>query len=102
MPRVGDIMCIDDVKVDPQPPRQAGKFTALVFVQDHPGQLKVGVPDPKSGGYKGGFTPSIHIRTAKAHFQMIEIKWKMRKANNTNKQIYYCYKMIICYLNNQL
>jgi len=74
MPRVGDIMCVDDLKVDPVPPRQAGKFTALVFVQDHPGQLKIGVPDAKSGGYKGGFTPSIHIRTAKAPCQMVEIK----------------------------
>jgi len=86
MPRVGDIMAIDDLKVDPQPPRQAGKFTALVFVQDHPGQLKVGTPDTKSGGYKGGFTPSIHIRTAKAPCQMIEIKWKMGKATNNTKQ----------------
>jgi elongation factor 1-alpha len=86
MPRVGDIMAIDDVKLDAQPPRQAGKFTALVFVQDHPGQLKVGVPDNKSGGYKGGFTPSIHIRTAKAPCQMIEIKWKMGKATNNTKQ----------------
>jgi elongation factor 1-alpha len=86
MPRVGDIMAIDDLKVDPQPPRQAAKFTALVFVQDHPGQLKVGTPDHKSGGYKGGFTPSIHIRTAKAPCQMVEIKWKMGKATNNTKQ----------------
>merc|ERR1719437_394196 len=36
MPRCGDVMAIDDLKLDPQPPRQAAAFTALVFVQDHP------------------------------------------------------------------
>ncbi len=33
MPRVGDVMAIDDVKLDPNSPRPAKAFTALVFVQ---------------------------------------------------------------------
>ena len=85
MPRVGDVMCIEDPKQDPNPPKSADKFTALVFVQDHPGQLKCSQPDKKSGGYKGGFTPSIHIRTAKAPCQMVEIAWKMGKSTNNVK-----------------
>jgi len=84
MPHTGDVMCIDDPAVDPNPPKQAAKFTALVFVQDHPGQLKASTRDGK-GGEKGGFTPSIHIRTAKAPCQMLEIKWKMGKATNNTK-----------------
>jgi len=84
MPHTGDVMCIDDPAADPSPPKQASKFTALVFVQDHPGQLKAAIPDGK-GQYKGGFTPSIHVRTAKAPCQMLEIKWKMGKATNNTK-----------------
>jgi len=84
MPHIGDVMCIEDLKNDPNPPRAAEKFTALVFVQDHPGQLKPSQQDGK-GVWKGGFTPSIHIRTAKAPCQMTEIKWKMGKATNNQK-----------------
>eukprot|EP00488_Nonionellina_sp_1-RS-2012_P000782 TRINITY_DN123_c0_g1_i1.p1 TRINITY_DN123_c0_g1~~TRINITY_DN123_c0_g1_i1.p1 ORF type:complete len:241 (-),score=85.18 TRINITY_DN123_c0_g1_i1:23-745(-) len=95
MPRSGDVMAIDDVKVDPFPPRQAASFNALVFVQDHPGKLKhakLEKTKPKGKGgkgastteiqevYKGGFTPSIHIRTAKAPCRMVDIKWKMGKS----------------------
>jgi elongation factor 1-alpha len=83
MPRVGDVMCLDDGS-DPNPPKQVAQFTALVFVQDHPGQLKCAVKDGK-GEYKGGFTPSIHIRTAKAPCQMLEIKWKSGKSTNNQK-----------------
>jgi elongation factor 1-alpha len=89
MPRSGDVMAIDDIKVDPDPPREVASFNALVFVQDHPGQLKCGKKekDNKTGEmiYKGGFTPSIHIRTAKSPCQMVEIKWKMGKSTNNQK-----------------
>lgn len=84
MPKIGDVMCVDDPKEDPNPPKQSTQFTALVFVQDHPGQLKCAVKDGK-GEYKGGFTPSIHIRTAKAPCQMLEIKWKSGKSTNNQK-----------------
>merc|ERR1712152_47913 len=42
MPHTGDVMAIDDIKVDPNPPKAAAEFTALVFVQDHPGKLSCG------------------------------------------------------------
>eukprot|EP00490_Sorites_sp_Unknown_P021420 CAMPEP_0114670752 /NCGR_PEP_ID=MMETSP0191-20121206/39995_1 /TAXON_ID=126664 /ORGANISM="Sorites sp." /LENGTH=46 /DNA_ID= /DNA_START= /DNA_END= /DNA_ORIENTATION= len=45
MPRVGDVMAIDDINADPDPPKAAKQFTALVFVQDHPGQLKAAKAD---------------------------------------------------------
>jgi elongation factor 1-alpha len=84
MPQVGDVMAIDDLKLDPTPPRAAKSFTALVFVQDHPGQLKCSTArDEKSAtGFKGGFTPSIHIRTAKAPCQMVKINWKSGKSTS--------------------
>ncbi|ETO35267.1 hypothetical protein RFI_01796 [Reticulomyxa filosa] len=56
IPQTGDVVCIDDPAVDPNPPKQATKFTAFVFVQDHPEQLKESTNDEK-GNYKGGFTP---------------------------------------------
>merc|ERR1719204_1316656 len=84
MPHTGDVMAIDDIKVDPNPPKPAKEFTALVFVQDHPGKLSCGKleKDKKTGEEvcKGGFTPSIHIRTAKAPCQMMSINWKMGKS----------------------
>merc|ERR1712173_560366 len=51
MPRTGDVMAIDDLKLDPVPPRAAAEFTALVFVQDHPGKLSCGKQekDKKTG-----------------------------------------------------
>jgi len=89
MPHTGDVMAIDDVKEDPNPPRACKEFTALVFVQDHPGKLSCGKmeKDKKSGEQvcKGGFTPSIHIRTAKAPCQMTAINWKMGKSTSNAK-----------------
>merc|ERR1719203_1396033 len=47
----GDVLAIDDIKEDPEPPRAAKEFTALVFVQDHPGKLSCGKQekDKKTG-----------------------------------------------------
>merc|ERR1712130_757069 len=42
LPKVGDVMAIDDLRSDPNPPRVCKQFTALVFVQDHPGKLSCG------------------------------------------------------------
>lgn len=88
MPHVGDVMCIDKEAGDDNPPKAAKKFTALVFVQDHPGQLKPATEQKQKDGtieMKGGFTPSMHIRTAKAPCQMLRIKWKMGKSTATQK-----------------
>merc|ERR1719361_1094690 len=76
MPRTGDVMYKDG---DANPPLQVTQFTAMCFVQDHPGQLKCS----KDG--KGGFTPSIHVRTAKAPCQLVEIKWKQGKSTGNQK-----------------
>jgi len=89
MPKSGDVMAIDDIKLDPNPPKAVEEFTALVFVQDHPGKLSCGKQekDKKSGDmiFKGGFTPSIHVRTAKAPCQMIGIEWKCGKSTSNIK-----------------
>lgn len=89
MPHTGDVMAIDDIKEDPNPPRACKEFTALVFVQDHPGKLSCGKTEmdkkTKTEVVKGGFTPSIHIRTAKAPCQMTAINWKMGKSTSNAK-----------------
>jgi elongation factor 1-alpha len=79
MPKAGDVMFIDGEKIDKSPPADTLEFTAAVFVQDHPGQLKASVDG------KGGFTPSIHIRTAKAPCQMVKINWKKGKSTGGQK-----------------
>jgi len=79
MPKVGDIMFVNNENGDDSPPAAAEEFTAAVFVQAHPGQLKAAING------KGGFTPSIHVRTAKSPCQMREIKWKRGKSTGGQK-----------------
>merc|ERR1711977_303929 len=44
------------------------------------GKLRAATKDGKGGGLKGGFTPSVHVRTAKSPCQLAEIKWKKGKS----------------------
>lgn len=86
LPKVGDVMFLAS-ESDKTKPQQIGEFTAGIFVADHPGKLK---PSQKKGeGEKmewvGGFTPTIHVRTAKAPCQMKHIKWKMGKSTANQK-----------------
>merc|ERR1711879_143768 len=80
MPKVGDVMSVENEAGDDDPPKAAETFRAAVFVQDHPGQLKSATPDGK-----GGFTPSIHVRTAKAPCQTMKILWKRGKSTSNVK-----------------
>jgi len=80
MPKVGDVMSVDGADGDDDPPKAAETFRAAVFVQDHPGQLKSASHDGK-----GGFTPSIHVRTAKAPCQLMKILWKRGKSTSNVK-----------------
>jgi len=75
-PRVGSVMFVDG---DGEPCMKVEQFTATIFVADHPGQLKCSDKDDR-----GGFTPSVHIRTAKAPCRLMAINW--RKGKKTNKQ----------------
>jgi len=79
MPKAGDVMFLKDDPKDESPPGASETFRAAVFVQDHPGQLKCA----KDG--KGGFTPSIHVRTAKAPCQLLKIHWKRGKSTSNVK-----------------
>merc|ERR1712050_301211 len=79
MPKAGDVMFIKNEPGDESPPAKAKTFRAAVFVQDHPGQLKCAING------KGGFTPSIHVRTAKAPCQMLQILWKRGKSTSNVK-----------------
>merc|ERR1712241_1078705 len=80
MPKVGDVMSVENADGDDDPPKAAETFRAAVFVQDHPGQLKSASADGK-----GGFTPSIHVRTAKAPCQLMKILWKRGKSTSNVK-----------------
>jgi len=79
MPKCGDVMFLVGEDGDDSPPAAAVTFRAAVFVQDHPGQLRSAVNG------RGGFTPSIHVRTAKAPCQMTEILWKRGKSTANAK-----------------
>jgi len=79
-PRVGDVMFLKGDSNDKTPHKKALTFTATVVVQDHPGKLK---PSSKDG--KGGFTPTVHIRTAKVPCKLIDIKWKLGKSTGKVK-----------------
>jgi elongation factor 1-alpha len=80
MPKCGDVCFIVGEDGDDNPPAAADTFKAAVFVQDHPGQLKCANHEGK-----GGFTPSIHVRTAKAPCQMMKILWKRGKSTSNVK-----------------
>merc|ERR1712048_870391 len=76
--KTGDVMYSLSEAAATQP-KQVKQFTALVFIQDHPGQLKPATKNPKTGEMTGGFTPTIHVRTAKAPCRILAINWKKSK-----------------------
>jgi len=80
MPKCGDVAFILGEDGDDSPPAAAAEFKAAVFVQDHPGQLRCA-----NNEGKGGFTPSIHVRTAKAPCQLMKILWKRGKSTSNVK-----------------
>ncbi len=65
----GDVMYIE--KENTLKPTKA--FTAMVFVQEHPGILKV------------GYTPIIFCRTQKVACKMTKINWKQSKKTGNEK-----------------
>jgi elongation factor 1-alpha len=70
LPKVGDVFYVEKEGVI----MPVKSFVAQVVVQEHPGELKI------------GFSPLIHVRTAKSSCRMSEIKWKMGKATGGEKQ----------------
>jgi elongation factor 1-alpha len=68
--KVGDIMSLE--KEDILKPVKS--FVAQVAIQEHPGQLKI------------GFSPCVHVRTAKSACKMTAINWKMGKKTGNEKQ----------------
>lgn len=70
MPKSGDVMYLkDDPNEKGDAPSAVESFTAQIFVQDHPGELKV------------GWTPIIHVRTAHSACRMTKIHWKKGKSS---------------------
>lgn len=69
MPKVGDVITLQK---DPMC-LPVESFTAQVAVQEHPGQLKT------------GFSPCVHVRTAKSACKMTKINWKMSKKTGDQK-----------------
>jgi len=69
MPKVGDVISLEkDKLLEP-----VESFVAQVAVQEHPGQLKP------------GFSPCVHVRTAKSACKMTKIMWKMGKKTGNEK-----------------
>ena len=69
MPKVGDVISLQkDKLLEP-----VESFIAQVAVQEHPGQLKP------------GFSPCVHVRTAKSACKMTNIAWKMGKKTGNEK-----------------
>ena len=69
MPKVGDVIYLE--KEGHLKPVKS--FKALVHVQEHPGQLKV------------GFAPLVHVRTSKSACKLVKINWKMSKKTGNEK-----------------
>jgi elongation factor 1-alpha len=70
MPKVGDVIYLEK---EPEL-KPVKRFTAVVAVQEHPGELKP------------GFAPVIHVRTSKSACSMKEIHWRSSKKTN-NEQV---------------
>ena len=70
MPKVGDVIYVSKQGEC----RPVKSFVAQVVVQEHPGQLKP------------GFSPCVHVRTAKSACKMTKIIWKMGKKTGNEKQ----------------
>jgi len=69
MPKVGDVISLQkDKLLEP-----VESFVAQVAIQEHPGQLKT------------GFSPCVHVRTAKSACKMTNIVWKMGKKTGNEK-----------------
>ena len=68
MPRVGDVISLQTEQLLP-----VESFICQVVVQEHPGQLKI------------GFSPCVHVRTAKSACKMKKILWKMGKKTGNEK-----------------
>ena len=69
MPKVGDVITLQ--KQDLCEPVES--FICQVAVQEHPGQLK------------RGFSPLVHVRTAKSACKMTNIIWKISKKTGDQK-----------------
>ena len=69
MPKVGDVISLQNEILKP-----VKSFVCQVVVQEHPGQLKP------------GFSPCVHVRTAKSACKMSKIVWKMGKKTGNEKQ----------------
>ncbi len=70
MPKVGDVIYVPKEGEI----RAVESFVAQVVVQEHPGQLKP------------GFSPCVHVRTAKSACKMTNIIWKIGKKTGNEKQ----------------
>lgn len=69
MPKVGDVISLQKETIL----EAVESFTAQIVVQEHPGQLKP------------GFSPLVHVRTAKSACKMTEIAWKQSKKTGNEK-----------------
>lgn len=70
MTQVGEVMVPKSYGV-----MKVKSFKALISVQEHPGQLKV------------GFTPGVYVRSGRSACRMSEITWKMHPKRTNGEKI---------------
>jgi len=68
MPKIGDVISLQREELMP-----VESFVCQIAVQEHPGQLKP------------GFSPCVHVRTAKSACKMTKINWKIGKKTGNEK-----------------
>ena len=71
MPKVGDVIYVEKEGII----KPVKSFKAMVVVQEHPGQLKP------------GFSPLVHVRTAKSACKMSKIIWKSSAKTGNEKMM---------------
>ena len=79
-PRAGEVMVPEDSPII-KGNGVVGKFTALVEVLNHNGELKAGVDG------KGGYTPIVYSRQAKCPCRIDEIKWGLHKKHTGGSKV---------------
>lgn len=88
---LGQVMCVEERpkrKIPHMPPapqnwwktspcllKPVKQFTAQVFVEFHPGQIKPAVWNEMEDKYEHGFTPVVHCRVARVSCKMVQLKW---------------------------
>ena len=106
-------MYLKDKQKDPNPPKPVKSFIARIFVQSHPGKLRVcrwdrvgkrlipvqsekrkhpegfleSIGYEKIMGWRGGYSPCVIVRNTRTSCCITKISWKIGKKNTDNQRV---------------